>query len=446
MKTKIYKLPNGGSVVYTRNRKLRQTIAQIGFLIHKVEKKDFGVAHFVEHMCLKGTKQTPQFDTYNEIKKAICPNLNGRTGMHYLNFNFSRTNKMLIPALDFIANAIFNSTFENERIEKEKDVILKERLRTLDANETEIFLANKQTISDLNSQLYYSIDALIGTEKQIKAITKRKLLSYKAKTFTQNNFYCCVMSSLSPRKFIKLLSKKIYNLLPSGDNSEQKSLNFVINKKSNVKLISHNREKKFSYMLSFVNNWNYADNYYDYTSLAVSTILQKRIQQTLRKSGYIYTSDFRIHKYKSQILAYIKVETTKENFKNTLDAIITEIQKAQTQLIKSQIVKETILNLIYQEDESQPLAYNTVNDIRFMIFSEHNKIYPSYSLRKRRKLISQFNAEKMRNFCKYIFNTENVYLTVLGKDLNKKDYPTIKKLKNMLKIKVKEDEDKTELV
>ncbi len=440
MKTKIYRLPNGGSVVYTRNRKLRQTIAQIGFIIREIRKKDFGVAHFVEHMCLKGTKKAPEYEKYNLAKSEICPNLNGSTSISYVTFNFSRTNKMLAPTIDFIANSMFNSTFDKERIEKEKDVILKERLRSVDEREANVQIVNRQTIADTKSKIFYSADALLGSEKDIKNITRRKLLNYKEKLYTKNNFFCCATSSLPARKFISLIDNKIYTNLPEDKSQYQKPIEYVINKKSQVKLYSHNRTK-FSYMLSFVCDWDYEKNYNNFTPLCTATILQKAFYQALRKLGFVYEFQFKTIKYDKQIHVYCHVETTKENFESTLNILIKEIKKTQEKVVNDKVINDTIQNLIFTEDEAQPISYTLSNNIRLFSFLEHDKIYPSISWRKRRKLISQFNAEKMRSFCKYIFNTENVYLTVLGKDLNKKDYPTIKKLKNMLKLKVNNDEN-----
>lgn len=431
MRKKIINLPNGGTILFKRNRNLHQTLVNFGFIIREIKKEHYGVAHFLEHMLFKGTK-TKTLSQFLDAKSEICPSLNAYTSISNLCVVFKRTNKKIDEAISLASDIILNPRLNEEDIEKEKGVILKELKISTDKRETLVAVANRETMAKEPSFLAYSQIKVLGDEKIINSITRKKLISYKQNLFKQNNFVCSVTTSLSKRKIKKLICEKLYNHLPFAEK-ELPAQTHIANKKSNVRVISHERENKFSYMLTFAIDKPYDQTRSDWNYAFASSILRKHIIRELRENGLIYTSNISISKAKEQLFLAIRIETTKEDFDKTFDIVIKNIQNLKTNFASQEEIDYIKANCIYAEDEGDLRTYSSRNEGQLYAFLEYGKYYEALPRRKVLQNINNCSQQSIQNCFREIFSAEKVYMTILGKDLNAKDYPTIKKLKNKLK-------------
>ena len=90
----------------------------------EAEEKDYGVAHFLEHMFFKGTTK----QGYKELNKKLT-----RLGSHNAYTSRDRTvyHMMFLPqkfstAVDLLTEMIFEAVCDPEEFEKERGVILEE--------------------------------------------------------------------------------------------------------------------------------------------------------------------------------------------------------------------------------------------------------------------------------------------------------------------------------
>lgn len=431
MRKKIITLPNGGTILYKKNRKLQQTLVNFGFVVREIKKETYGVAHFLEHMLFKGTT-TKTLSQFLDAKTEICPSLNAYTSISNLCIVFKRTNKKIEEAIALASDIILNPSLNKEDIEKEKNVILKELKLSTDKRETLVAVANRETMAKEPSFLAYSQVKVLGDEKIIKSITRKKLLSYKQTLFKQNNFVCSVTTSLSKRKITKLICEKLYNHLPFTKETLPEQ-SHIANKKSNVRVVSHERENKFSYMLTFAIDKPYDKTRNDWNYSFVSSILRKHIIRELREKGLIYTSSISISKAKEQFFLAIRIETTKEDFDKTFDIVIKNIYYLKANLVSQEEIDYIRANFIYAEDEGEVRTFSSRNEGQLYAFLEYGKYYEALPRRKVLQNINSCNQQSINKCFNEIFAADKVYLTILGKDLNKKDYPTIKQLENIIK-------------
>ncbi len=431
MRKEIIKLPNGGIIIFKKNKKIHQTIVNFGFKIRQIEKKNYGVAHFLEHMLFKGTK-TKSLQQFQDTKSEICPTLNAYTSLSTINVVFKRTNKMIDKAISLASEIVLEPAIRNEDIEKEKSVILKELKLSTDKSETQVAIANRETMAKEPSFLAYSQIKVLGDEKIISAMTRKKLLDFKEKIFLKNNFVCSVTSSLSKRKIKKLICENLYNKLPFTNEALPEQI-CIANKESNLRVLSHERENKFSYMLTFTIDKKYEETRNDWNHSFASNILRRHIIRELRENGLIYTSSISISKMKEQLFLAIRVETTKDDFDKTLKIVINNIKDLRENFAPQEEIDYVKANFIYAEDEVEPRTYTSRNEGQLMAFLELGQYYKSLS---RRQVLNKINActqESIRNCFKEMFSANKIYMTILGKDLNKKDFPTLTQLKNKLK-------------
>jgi len=136
-----------------------------------------GVAHFLEHMSFKGTGKRTRQQLETEIE-TMGGHLNAYTSREQTVFYFKVAKANIPQAMDILSDILTNSTYENEAIENERGVILREMEEVADNMEETVF-------DRLHETAYRGTmlgKTILGPEENIKAITRDQLLDY-IKTF-----------------------------------------------------------------------------------------------------------------------------------------------------------------------------------------------------------------------------------------------------------------------
>jgi processing peptidase subunit beta len=125
--TKVTTLPNGLRVASETN--LNAETATVGVWIDagsRFESADTnGTAHFLEHMFFKGTSNRNQRQLEEEIEN-MGGHLNAYTSREQTTYYAKVLKKDVNNAVDILADILQNSTFDEQRINRERDVILRE--------------------------------------------------------------------------------------------------------------------------------------------------------------------------------------------------------------------------------------------------------------------------------------------------------------------------------
>ncbi len=88
-------------------------------------EEENGVAHFVEHMLFKGTRRRSVGEIAREVE-ALGGWINAATGYDYTHYYVVVPAHALAQALEMLADALANATFEAAEVERERTVILQE--------------------------------------------------------------------------------------------------------------------------------------------------------------------------------------------------------------------------------------------------------------------------------------------------------------------------------
>ncbi|MBA0586983.1 hypothetical protein Gorai_000122 [Gossypium raimondii] len=125
--TKITTLPNGLRVATEST--LSSHTATVGVWIDagsRFETEETnGTAHFLEHMIFKGTEKRSARELEEEIEN-MGGHLNAYTSREQTTYYAKVMDKDVFKALDILADILQNSKFEEHRISRERDVILRE--------------------------------------------------------------------------------------------------------------------------------------------------------------------------------------------------------------------------------------------------------------------------------------------------------------------------------
>ena len=89
------------------------------------DRQTNGMAHFIEHMLFKGTRNRTAFDIASAID-SVGGVMNAFTGKEMTSFYIKLPDYHQAMAIDLLADIFKNSRFDSDEIEKEKSVVLQE--------------------------------------------------------------------------------------------------------------------------------------------------------------------------------------------------------------------------------------------------------------------------------------------------------------------------------
>ena len=148
-------------------------MAFVPFGSYYEDLKEKGVAHFIEHMCFKGTETR----TRKDIDRAIegrGGDINAFTDYEITAYHCTVANQYKKEAIEIIKDMITNPIFPKKEVNKEREVILQELNTYKDSP--------NQIIYEISNGLFYPKDngfncSIIGTEKTLHNIKREHLVS-----------------------------------------------------------------------------------------------------------------------------------------------------------------------------------------------------------------------------------------------------------------------------
>ncbi len=173
---------------------------KVGALVENKAEK--GISHFIEHMLFKGTNERNNEILNGELEQ-IGGEYNAYTDYSCTVYSITALREELENSLKLLSDMLLNSIFPEDEIEKERGVILAE-IRT-SRDDIEEYSFNKiNEVAFSKSPLKYDV---IGDEKIVKAINKKKLVDFYKKYYVPNNCYITIVSNFDHEEVLFLINK-----------------------------------------------------------------------------------------------------------------------------------------------------------------------------------------------------------------------------------------------
>ncbi len=174
--------------------------------------KNNGISHFLEHMFFKGTK-TRSAREIAESFDSIGGQVNAFTSKEYTCYYAKVLDTHSSYALEVLADMFFNSTFDEEELKKEKNVVLEE-IKMYEDTPDDI-------VHDLLSKAVYENHPLgypiLGTEETLNTFTGDTLREYIQERYIPENVVISVAGNISD-SFISEVEK--YFGFYQGENKQ----------------------------------------------------------------------------------------------------------------------------------------------------------------------------------------------------------------------------------
>jgi predicted Zn-dependent peptidase len=207
-------LPNGLRVLF---RPSAGETGHLAIFIHAgsrdEEEGQEGLAHFIEHTLFKGTKGRSMFQVLSRLD-AVGGELNAYTTKEETCIYGSFHRRYLNRAADLIADVVLNSTFPENELLKEKEVIVDEIRSYLDSPSEQIF-------DDFEQQVFRAHPLgrpILGTEESLKKIKRKHLLEFIRRHYLASNMVLCLTGPYSEAE-ARQVAERFFSHVPKGGNA-----------------------------------------------------------------------------------------------------------------------------------------------------------------------------------------------------------------------------------
>jgi predicted Zn-dependent peptidase len=176
-----------------------------------------GISHFLEHMFFKGT-QTRTAREIAESFDSIGGQVNAFTSKEYTCYYAKVLDTHANYALEVLADMFFHSTFDEEELKKEKNVVYEEIKMYEDTPDDIVHDLLSKAIYE-NHPLGYPI---LGTEKTLETFNGDTLKQYMHDLYTPENVVISIAGNVS-EQFIKEV-EKYFGSYEAGTTKKQENL------------------------------------------------------------------------------------------------------------------------------------------------------------------------------------------------------------------------------
>ena len=174
------------------------------------EPHEIGISHFLEHMFFKGTEKRPAGQMDLEIKSLGGYN-NAATSYDYTHYYVVLPSEHYLKALDILSDAVLNSTFPQEEIEREREVVLREIDRKEDSPWGKLFTEFLEKVFAENP---YG-RPILGTQETLAPIDHDAFMDYIHRAYQPSNLVVVITGDIDHDEALKNV-KEIFSDLPSS--------------------------------------------------------------------------------------------------------------------------------------------------------------------------------------------------------------------------------------
>ena len=185
--------------------------------------KEFGMAHFIEHMLFKGTHKRSAWEIASEMDN-IGGILNAFTSKECTCYHARVASDQLATALDLLCDIVFFSKFDEAELEKEKGVVLEEIHMVEDSPDDLVH----EILCEAYYQDYPLSHPILGSSQSVSSFKREDLLRFHKKHYSKNNIVIAVAGGFDFDEFFNLCEE--YTSKYDSDTGETYSLEKYIPK------------------------------------------------------------------------------------------------------------------------------------------------------------------------------------------------------------------------
>ncbi len=419
----MFKLDNGQTVVIQEVKNNPIVTIDTWIKTGSIDEDDSnnGVAHFLEHLFFKGTKnhESGEFDQILETKGAIT---NAATSKDFTHYYVTIPSKDFDLAMELHGDMMLHPLIPRNEMEKERKVVLEEINKDL-VSPTRILQEN------LNSMMYTTHPykrKVIGRSDVIETITRDQVLNFYNAHYSPSNMITIVVGDVDTNHALERI-KEVFNA------EYRKQTKTIYPKES--QLTSQQKKVEYiktesGYMVIGFRGTPINDND-SYALDVLSTILgdgrSSVLNQVLKeKKRLAFSVDAGNSTFRDDGIFYISANFEPEKCKQVQSAIFDEIKNIQDKGVSDEqlsLAKNIIERNTYYSRES---ITNIATEIGYtMALTNDIKFYDTYL--DKIKSVSKDEVKRVAN--KYLGENRSAVSIILPE--SSKNIPVANKIQNL---------------
>lgn len=331
MKINYERLPNGVMVATDEMQGVETVAVSIRVQTGSVNEKpeDQGVSHFLEHMAFKGTKTRAALDIAKEFDE-IGGNFNAYTSHESTVYYAKTLRENMSVSMSILADILQSSKYDENDIEKEREVILQEIAMTNDTPDDIIF-DMFQEVAYPNQSFGRSI---LGTVDIVSNMSKDQILRYVENNHYNQNIIISAAGKIKHSEFLELVNKHFHGFKSKG----QKHIEAVEYKGGHI---TTSRDLEQNHIILGFESvpFTHPDYYaHQVLSLIAGGGMSSRLFQEVReKRGLAYSVGSAASNYSKTGMFSIYAGTSMEKSNEYMDVVIDELQKLRYDITSEEI-------------------------------------------------------------------------------------------------------------
>lgn len=171
------------------------------------KKSTNGAAHFLEHMAFKGTKRRSRIQLEQEIEN-MGAHLNAYTSREQTVYYAKAFKKDLAQCLDVLSDILLNSTIDNDALEVEKRVILRE-MEEVEKQTEEVIFDRLHMTAFRDSPLGFTI---LGSAENIRNMKREDILDYISRNYYGSRMVVAAAGDINHKELVEHVQKYFANV------------------------------------------------------------------------------------------------------------------------------------------------------------------------------------------------------------------------------------------
>ncbi|MCB2182546.1 MAG: insulinase family protein [Desulfobulbaceae bacterium] len=155
------------------------------------DANEAGITHLIEHMIFKGTPTRGPGRVAGDIEE-VGGRINAYTSFEHTVYHATLSSRFWEKGLDVLTDAVRNSTFDPDELEREKKVVLEEISMRNDRPQTRLF---QELMSTAYTAHPYRLP-IIGTVESVTSFSRDDILHYMEKHYQPENFTVLVVGDV----------------------------------------------------------------------------------------------------------------------------------------------------------------------------------------------------------------------------------------------------------
>lgn len=320
------------------------------------EKKDHGIAHFLEHMFFKGTNKRPGAKIAYDVESEGSE-INAFTSFDFTCYYINCPNTSLKRSVEIIMDMVANPKFDTKEIIPERGVVLEEYKRSQDSPSQYAF-QKMQTLC-FNKGFSHPI---LGNKKTINSFNRKQLITFRNKHYNLSNSLLLIAGDLNNNNNNNVHKIVEKYTIPKGPKT--KFPPFKLKNKSSIQV--HKKNVAMCTLTICMDSSDFISNQAPAEDLAIGCLGQgetSRLYKNLVLKDTLANSSSSSTMFMNEGGAhFIKIVFPKENVDKVFNILLTTLSEVIlngfTQEEIKRVKNQYISSKIYEKESIESYAFS----------------------------------------------------------------------------------------